>query len=509
MKRDGQNTSIWQHGMPDYNSIHDSFRTDLDVVIIGGGITGISTALNLQRTGKNCVVVEAQHIGFGTTGGTTAHLNTLMDTSYDKLKNNFGAENAHKVCKVVKDALQLIEQNTIDYEIECGFAHKTAYLFSQDEKQSDELKRIVDSTNEVGIKMEYCDSIPVNIPFEKAAKLGEHGQIHSTQYLFGIAEAFEREGGHIINNCRALEVTVENEKTFVVTSRAKIKTQFVVYATHIPPGVNILHFRCAPYRSYVLGVKLKDNKYPDALVYDMVDPYHYYRTQEIDGESYLIAGGEDHKTGHEENAAHCFTKLESTVRKYFEVDSIAFRWSSQYFEPADGLPYIGHLPGNPKNVFVATGFSGNGMMYGTVSSIILSDIIVKGSSEYEDLFKPGRVKPVAEFEKFVKEAADVVGVFIGKRFSMEEIKEAAELAKGEAKVVDYEGISIALYKDEAGKLYAVNPSCPHIKCVVNWNNTEKSWDCPCHGSRFSYTGELLTGPSRKDLTVIDLKELIE
>lgn len=509
MKRDGQNISIWQQDMPDFKSINDSFPTDADVVIIGGGITGISTALNLQLAGKSCVVIESQHIGFGTSGGTTAHLNTLMDTSYFQLKSNFGEENAQKVCNVVSSALQMIEENTIDFDIECGFDPKTAYIFSQNKQQSDELEKIIESTNEVGLKMEYCDTIPVNIPFEKAAKLINQGQIHATKYLYGIAEAFENKGGRIMQNCRALEITTENDETFVVTSIGKIKTKFVVYATHIPPGVNILHFCCAPYRSYVLAVKLKDNAYPDALVYDMTNPYHYYRTQELDGELYLIAGGEDHKTGHEENAAHCFTKLESTVRKHFNVDSIAFQWSSQYFEPADGLPYIGHLPGNPKNVLVATGFGGNGIIYGTVSSIILSDMITKGSSEYEELFNPARVKPVAGFEKFVKEAADVVGVFIGERINITEIKEFADLAKGEAKVVDYEGTSIAMYKDEVGKLYAVNPSCPHIKCVVCWNNTEKSWDCPCHGSRFSYTGELLTGPSRKDLTVIDLKEIIE
>ena len=279
MKRDGQSISIWQHGMPEYNIIYDELPTVVDVVIVGGGITGVSTALNLQRMGKKCVIVEAQQIGFGTTGGTTAHLNTLMDTPYYRIKNNFGDDHAQKVCNIVRSAIDRIEANTIDYEIECGFGRKTAYLFSQDEKQSDELQKIVDSTNEVGIKMEYCTSIPVNIPFEKAAKLGEHGQIHPTQYLYGIAGAFEQEGGRIVQNCRTLEVITEGDETFVITSKAKIKTKFVVYATHIPPGVNILHFRCAPYRSYVLGIKLKEENYPDALVYDMMDPYHYYRTQ--------------------------------------------------------------------------------------------------------------------------------------------------------------------------------------------------------------------------------------
>ncbi len=251
---------------------------------------------------------------------------------------------------------------------------------------------------------------------------------------------------------------------------------------------------------------LLDNKYPDGLIYDLDNPYHYYRTQQIDEKKYLIAGGEDHKTAHEENTLKSFTQLESHVRKYFNVESIAFKWSSQYFEPADGLPYIGHLPGNPENIYVASGFGGNGIIYGTASALILPELLCNAKSEYQDLFNPNRVKPVAGFENFMKEAADVVGEFIGKRFSIKKIEGAAELAKGEAKVVKYENHTVAMYKDESGKLFAVNPSCPHINCVVAWNNAERSWDCPCHGSRFSFTGELLTAPARKNLEVIDLTD---
>ncbi len=283
----------------------------------------------------------------------------------------------------------------------------------------------------------------------------------------------------------------------------------MIYATHIPPGVNLLHFRCAPYRSYAMAIKLKDKNYPDGLAYDMYDPYHYYRTQVVDGETYLIAGGEDHKTAHEENTEACFTKLESYLRKYFDIEKVVFRWSSQYFEPADGLPYIGHLPGHPDNIFVATGFGGNGITYSQVAAMVLTDLLVKGESKYEKLFDPNRIKPIAGFTNFVKEAADVVGEFFGKWFSTSKIKELADVAQGEARVVKYEGHSIALFKDESGKLHAVNPACTHINCVVGWNTAERTWDCPCHGSRFSMDGEMLTAPARKDLEKIELRDLVE
>jgi Rieske Fe-S protein len=253
-----------------------------------------------------------------------------------------------------------------------------------------------------------------------------------------------------------------------------------------------------------MAITLKDKKYPQALGYDMCDPYHYYRSQKTGSKEYLIAGGEDHKTGHEENTEQCFRNLESYVRKYFDVDTIAYKWSSQYYVPADGLPYIGHLPGNRENIYCATGFNGNGMIFGTLSGSILCDLIVKGKSKYKDLFSPARVKPVAGFTNFIKEAADVVGHLIGDKFTAESISLLADIAAGEAKVVQYEGHTLALYKDENHNMHAVNSACTHIKCTVGWNSVEKSWDCPCHGSRFSFDGTMLTAPARKDLEKLDL-----
>jgi glycine/D-amino acid oxidase-like deaminating enzyme/nitrite reductase/ring-hydroxylating ferredoxin subunit len=509
MKRDGQCTSLWQYGMPPYNPAKDDFPLEAEVVIVGGGITGLSTALQIQRAGKTCVLIEAQELGFGTTSGTTAHLNTLLEAPYYRIKKDFGAENAHLVAKLTRNSIELVARNVEEYSIDCSFTKLPAYVFSEDDKQSEELEKIVDGAKEVKLEMDFSASLPIPIPFKKVAKVEGQAQIHATKYLYGLANAFEKAGGRIVQNCRVTDIKSKDKETSVITSKGDIKAGYVVYATHIPPGVNILHFRCPPYRSYVLGVKLKNGHYPDALVYDLQDPYHYFRTQEVDGQQYLIAGGEDHKTAHDDNTNLRFTKLESYVRQYYEVDSVAFRWSSQFFESTDGLPYIGHLPGNPSNIFVATGFAGNGVTLGSASALVLADIICNGESEYEKLLNPNRVKPMVGLDTFIKEQADVVGAFIGKRLGIEKIEGAADLARGEAKVVKYEGSSVALYKDEAGQLFPVNPTCPHVKCVVAWNTAEKSWDCPCHGSRFSFTGELLTAPARQNLEVINLGRIGE
>jgi glycine/D-amino acid oxidase-like deaminating enzyme/nitrite reductase/ring-hydroxylating ferredoxin subunit len=509
MQRDGARTSLWQDKMPDYVSKNTSVQQEIfDVLIVGGGMTGICTGLMLQKAGKSCTVVEAHTLGFGTTGGTTAHLNTFLDSTYDQVINDFGENNAQLLAEATRKALNLISSNIRDHGIECGHSSLPGYLYSQTDDQTKELDKIYEASKTVGIDIEYTNEIPVPIPFEKAVVFANQGQFHPTKYLFGIAKAFEEAGGVIIQNCR-VDGVEENDILEVKTTTGIMKARHLIYATHIPPGVNLLHFRCAPYRSYALTAKLKAGNYPEGLAYDMYDPYHYYRTQEVDGELYLIAGGEDHKTAHEENTEACFTRLESHVRTYFDVEEVVHRWSSQFFESADGLAYIGHLPGGAQNMWVATGYSGNGMTYSHIAALVFHDVFVTRESRYVDLFNPNRIKPVAGFSNFVKENADVVVHMIGGYFSHEKLESLSELAHGEAKIVKYEGHRLAIYKDETGKLHAVNPVCPHAKCSVAWNNAEKSWDCPCHGSRFSFDGELLTGPARSDLEKVQLRRLVE
>ncbi|HEY6978730.1 MAG TPA: FAD-binding oxidoreductase [Chitinophagaceae bacterium] len=376
MERDGMCTSLWQYGMPQYESSHTTIPdTFFDIAIVGGGITGISAAHIFQKGGKKCLLLEAHTLGFGTTGGTTAHLNTIMDTPYNQIEKNFGEKNAQLVAEVTRKAIDHIKQNIKEYNIECGFEELPAYLFSQDEKQTKELEEIAEASKKAGVSVEYVTDIPVPIPFKKAIRVDQQAKFHPTEYLFALAKAFEDAGGTIVQNCRVINAE-NNEVVDIETSLGKVQARQLIYATHIPPGINLLHLRCAPYRSYVLAVRLANDDYPDGLVYDLYEPYHYYRTQKVKGKKYLIAGGEDHKTAHEENTEACFLRLESYVRKFFDVETVAFNWSSQYFEPADGLPYIGHLPAHPKNIFVATGFGGNGMTYSTVAALVLKDLLI-------------------------------------------------------------------------------------------------------------------------------------
>jgi glycine/D-amino acid oxidase-like deaminating enzyme/nitrite reductase/ring-hydroxylating ferredoxin subunit len=508
MKRDGACISLWQDTVAERNLQSNEFQNpQFDVLIVGGGITGITTALLLQKKGKRCVVAESHNICFGTTGGTTAHLNTFFDTTYDQIISDFGEHNAQLVGRATRSSLDLFKQHVQEYSIDCGYEQKNGYVYAQTNEQLEQLQKMFEATQRAGVAVSYTESIPVPVEFRKAIMYPGQAQLHPTRYVQALAEAFVAAGGVLLENCHVENFEEASGVLSTATSKGTIHSNYLIYATHIPPGVNLLHFRCAPYRSYALAAQLKNDSYPDALAYDMYDPYHYVRTQTIDGQQYLIVGGEDHKTAHVKNTNACFNHLESYTRKYYEVEEIAYKWSSQYFEPSDGLAYIGHLPGNPDNVFVATGYSGNGITYSHIAAITLTDLITTGESEFADLFAPGRVKPVAGFTSFVKENVDVVKEFFKKRFSPKELPELADLAHDEGRLVKYEGETIALYKDAEGNLHAVDPICPHAKCAVDWNSAEKSWDCPCHGSRFSFNGEVLTGPARRGLDVVEISEM--
>ncbi len=504
--RDGALESIWQQSASSNLQVNtlDTNRI-YDAVVIGGGITGVTTAFLLQKSGKQVVLIDAANIGFGTTGGTTAHLSTILDATYDEIIKDFNEEKAHLVAEVLREAIKFISDTSKSQTSETSFSALPAYYLARNDEEEKMLDDIVTSAKKVGMSMDYVSESEYRMNATKVAKIENQGQFNPIAYILSLASSFQQLGGIVIEGCRATGLE-EGDEIKVNTSVSSIRCRNVIYATHIPPGVNILHFRNAPYRSYVLAAKLKDGNYPKALAYDLEDPYHYYRSQEINGETYLIVGGEDHKTGHEDDTLMRFAALEEHVRQYFDVREISFRWSSQFFVPTDGLPYIGMLPGAGKNVYVATGFNGDGMMLGTVSAFVISDLINTGKSRYGELFSPSRVKPVAGFENFVKEAADVVGNLIGGRFSAKQIDSAAEMKNGDAKVVKLDGQVLALYKDEKGELHSLSSACTHIKCTVGWNNAEKTWDCPCHGSRFTYDGVMINAPARKDLEKIKTED---
>jgi len=505
IRRDGTKESIWQTAEKQSITINSSLtgKDIFDVIIIGGGITGITTALNLQREGKKCLLIEAKNLGFGTTGGTSAHLNTFFDATYPEIDSDFGKDASKLIAAAGKRVILAIKGNIDSLGIDADFSFRDGYLFSQDEKETKQLKEILASSVEAGTEVEGADTNGVGIAFDYSVKFSNQAQFHPLKYINGLARAFEALGGQILENTFVSDTKFLDGIHQVKAADKSFSARNIVWATHIPPGINILSLRNAPYRSYVLAVQLSDGNYPACLSYDMKEPYHYFRTHEIEDQKYLLVGGEDHKTGHDD-PEQAFAALETYVRQNFAVDSISYKWSSQYYVPVDGLPYIGKLPGAEENIYVATGFNGNGMIFGTLSAEILTDLILNRQNELSELLSPSRLKPVAGFTEFVKENADVAYHFVADRFNNEALETLDKLPKNEGQIAKFDGEQLAIYKDGDGKISALSPVCTHAGCIISWNTTEKSWDCPCHGGRFSVDGAVLTGPPRAALKKVNL-----
>lgn len=507
--RDSGTKSPWQATNKIFGAVLNKHKAEIyDVLIIGAGITGITTALTLQQQGKKCIVLEGHNIGYGTSGGTSAHINTFFDCTYPEIDSSFGEEASKLVAQAGVQARDQIATNVHTYKIDCQFEHRTGYLFSQNEKQTEQLKEILQSAKNAGVTVSEANTNGVSIAFERSLAFPSQAQFHPISYINDLAEQFVKLGGQILENT-FIEKVEKNEEIYqAFTEQHTFKGKKLVYATHVPPGITRFSFRCAPYRSYVLGIVLSDEEqYPKCMAYDMEEPYHYFRSHEIDGKQLLLIGGADHKTGHDD-PEQAYLALESYARKYFSIKKIDYRWSSQYYIPTDGLPYIGEMEGDDQGMFVATGFNGNGMTWGTIAAKIISDGILGKENPYVALFNPTRAKPIAGFTEFVRENADVAYHFIADRFRATELHSLNELEDGEGKVVDLDGEKLAVYRDESGRISALDPVCTHAGCTVCFNPSEKSWDCPCHGARFDLSGKVLCGPPRKNLVQINLCKLL-
>lgn len=501
--RDGSLESPWQKLNATVTGAQALPGQVYDCLIVGAGITGITAGLLLQKAGKQVIIAEAQTAGFGTTGGTSAHINNFADTTYAEARSAFGAEGAQLFADAIREGAGLINSNIENFGIECDYAEKKGYLYAENEDEVKQLADIFEGMQQVGVEAVYTDKAPTPVPFLKALEIPGQAQFHPIKYLKSLQAAFLEAGGILLPHTFIEKLEQEDGVHLANAGAQQIRARKVIYATHLPPGITVFSFRCAPYRSYVLALKLKAGKYPDALIYDCQEPYHYVRTHEINGEQLLLIGGNDHKTGHDD-PEKAFADLEKYARNYYSVSSVKYRWSSQYYIPADGFPYIGQIPFMADGILTATGFNGNGMMLGSISAKILADQVLGVENKYSQLFSPHRIKPIDSFMELVKENADVAYHFVADRFGIPETDSLNRLRPGTGKIVELDGTKLAVYRDENGTVNALNPTCTHAGCLVNFNSAECTWDCPCHGGRYAIDGSVITGPPTKALQQISI-----
>ncbi|MFN8418360.1 MAG: FAD-dependent oxidoreductase [Anaerolineae bacterium] len=494
----GQAESLWVATSPTTNFPSLVTAPPHDVIVIGAGIAGLTTAYLLQTQGVRVVLLEMGKIVKGVTGYTTAKVTSLHTLIYDYLITHFGEEQAHMYGEANQAGLNMIATLVDQLQIACDFKRTTAYTFTCDAKESKNIEAEVEAAQKLGLPASYVTQTPLPLAVKAAITFSEQAQFHPRKYLLKIADAFINAGGRIFEDTRVFKIE-DGTPIKVTTARGTLSAAHVVIATHYPIYDPALYFtRLIPHRSCVLGVRLEE-KAPEGMFIDSVDEYPTMRNQPTeDGEIFLI-GGENYKTGQGGDIIARYERLEKVAREYFPVKSVDYHWSTQDNMTLDRVPFIGKIDRSDTNIYVATGFGGWGMTNGSAAGMILSDLILGKENPWAQVFNPVRFKPVASAKPLIAEGANVAKEIVGGLLPKPAAEAAQTLAVGEGMVVHHEGERVAISRDEQGRLHAVSAICTHMGCVVNWNNAERSWDCPCHASRFAPDGTVLHGPAVKDL----------
>lgn len=496
----GSAESFWIASAP--GKRYPSLKEDLsvDVAVLGGGIAGITTAFLLKRGGAKVALVEAFEIVRGVTGHTTAHISSSSHLSYYKhLADGFGEAKAKLCADSGQSAIERIAGIVKEQGIDCAFRRTSEFLYASSRDDVHKLKQEYEVVKRLGLPVSFMEKPPVPIENYGAIRFEEQAEFHPRQYLLPLASAIDGDGSHVFEHTRARGVK-EGEPCTVTTSGGRIKARDVVVATHFPILNNgFLFARMKPMRSYVLGIRV-EGEIPDDMYYSTEDPCHYIRTQRTPEGQLVIVGGEDHTTGHVIDTVDRYRKLKKYCDGHFRVKSVDYSWSTQDNYPFDELPFIGRIAPEDRHIFVATGFKGTGMTYGTLAGMVLSDLILKGRSPYEELYDPKRLKLTVGGPELIAGNLKVAQELISGKLVMAE--DASKIPVDDAAISTIGEERAAVYKDDSGKIHAVSPVCTHLGCQVNWNNAERSWDCPCHGSRYKVNGDVLHSP-----TVINLREI--
>jgi glycine/D-amino acid oxidase-like deaminating enzyme/nitrite reductase/ring-hydroxylating ferredoxin subunit len=517
-ERTGAHPSLWERTAQKFSTGPLTKDITTEVCVIGAGIAGVTTAYLAARENWQVVLVDDGPVGSGMTGRTTAHLVNAIDDRYLDIEKFLGEECARLTAESHTAAVDCIERIVREHQIDCDFERLDGYLFLTPNGSVQELMQELEAIRRVGLTdVERVDSVPnTNINSEAVLRFPQQAQFHPLKYLNALAGVILNSGTKIFTGTRVVAVEDGDEVRIRTADGRTITARSAVVATNCPINDRVvIHSKQAPYATYALGLRVR-HPTKHALFWDTAQtaedekreigpvPYHYVRFARDDKGDVLIVGGEDHKTGQAEDCAERFENLERWARDRFSfVGEVTDRWSGQVMEPVDGVAYIGTNPGN-KNVYVITGDSGNGMTHGTLAGTLIVDLIAGRHNPWAKLYDPSRktLKPRA-LADYIAENANVAAQFRD-YITRGAVKSADDIKACEGAVLRDGVKKIATYRDENGNLHAFSAVCPHLGCVVRWNACEKTWDCPCHGSRFDTIGCVLNGPAIADLESVDV-----
>ncbi len=491
--------SYWIDSAPQtsYPALNEDIS--VDVVIVGGGLTGISTAYLLKKQGLKVAVIEADRIVQGTTGHTTAKITSQHSLRYYKIKTHKGEALAKQYADANEAAIafmaKLIEENQID----CDFSWQSAYVYTQQEDYVQQIQQEAYTAASLGIEASYMEDTPLSFKVKAAVRFDKQAQFHPRKYVLSLAKEITGEGCHIFEQSRAVDLQEGHICIVTTSSNKKVSAKYVVIASHFPfyDGMGMYFARSFPYRSYAVGVLSKE-KFPGGMYINAEQPSRSLRSQAFGDKEMIIASGEHHKTGHGKELNKHYQEMLEYVDSSYGAEKLLYRWSTQDYKTVDDIPYIGQLTSKTPNIYVATGFDKWGMTNSTVAAMLIKDLITTGSSPWTEVYDPSRADISASAATFIKENADVaVRLVSGK---LQPLPDNVEIKNGEARIVKGDKQRLGAYRDHKGVLHVVDTTCTHMGCELEWNDAELTWDCPCHGSRFTYEGEVVEGPAFNPLS---------
>ena len=502
--------SLWlnEKAIEDFHKLEKDLETQ--VCIIGAGIFGISTAYYLTQKGYNVTILERNKIANRVTGHTTAKITSQHGLIYHYLLKQYGKEFARKYYLANQKSIQEIEKIITQNQIDCDFERQNSCVYTTNKSESDKINEELHALKELDIEASKIEEAPLPFEIVSGVEFKNQAQFNPIKYIDGLVKQITDSKGKIFENTTCYDIKRDGDSYICYTENNTIKAKYVVLASHYPfinfPGVYFAKMYQSS--SYVIGIDTKSELF-DGMYINIQSPIYSFRTAKDEDKKILLLGGGDHKTGDNISYKDSYGLLEEKAKQWYPDCEIKYRWSTRDCITLDKIPYIGEFSNTLPNMYVGTGFNKWGMTSSNVAARIVTDKIIGKENEYSEVFEATRLNPIVNKDEVKNMVSQTVKSLVVERIEKPEKVLNDEISLGDIKqetgqIIEFNGEKVGVYKDIEGKMFGVKPVCTHLGCILNWNDADKTWDCPCHGSRFDYTGKNIYNPALKDLEKIKL-----